>query len=163
MFFKAACAALFACTVSSGVAHAEGTGLDRMVVAQGASETGAMSREKACLTEAVYYESNSEPVAGRIAVAHVILNRTRSGIFPKSVCGVVNQPGQFTYSRRQAMHRRDAKGWIEARAVATLALAGQVADLSRQALFFHALRSRPGWSGVKVVSRIGGHVFYAKR
>lgn len=162
--FKAASAALLACAVAvPAAASAETPALDRMVVDQSASESGAMTREKACLTEAVYYEANSEPMAGRVAVAHVILNRTRSGMFPKSVCGVVNQKGQFTYRHGRGARPGDVKGWIEARAVATLALAGRVADVSREALYFHALRRRPSWSGVKVVTRIGGHVFYAAR
>lgn len=161
---KAASAALFACALTfSGTAQAKDGGLDRLVVDQSTVEVGSMSREKACLTEAVYFEAGHEPMEGRVAVAHVILNRTRSGTFPTSVCGVVNQKGQFTYRRGLGARRGDMKGWLEARAVATLALAGRVADVSRDALFFHALRSRPSWGGVRMVTRIGGHVFYAKR
>lgn len=161
---KAASVALFACALTfSGAAHAKDGGLDRLVVDQSSVEVGSMTREKACLTEAVYFEAGSEPMEGRVAVAHVILNRTRSGSFPTSVCGVVNQKGQFTYRHGRGARSGDNKGWLEARAVATLALAGRVADASRDALFFHALRKRPGWGGVRMVARIGGHVFYAKR
>ncbi|MFA9201497.1 MAG: cell wall hydrolase, partial [Cypionkella sp.] len=44
-----------------------------------------------CLTQAVYYEAGFEPMAGRRAVAQVVLNRMRHKAFPKSVCGVVYQ------------------------------------------------------------------------
>ena len=44
-----------------------------------------------CLAEAIYFESRGEPETGQAAVAQVVLNRVRSGIFPANVCGVVYQ------------------------------------------------------------------------
>ena len=44
-----------------------------------------------CLAEAIYFESRSEPEEGQAAVAQVVLNRVRSGIFPTNVCAVVYQ------------------------------------------------------------------------
>ena len=35
-----------------------------------------------CLAEAIYFEARSEPEAGQAAVAQVVLNRVRSGIYP---------------------------------------------------------------------------------
>lgn len=48
-------------------------------------------REQKCLAEAIYFEARSEPEAGQAAVAQVVLNRARSGLYPASVCGVVYQ------------------------------------------------------------------------
>jgi spore germination cell wall hydrolase CwlJ-like protein len=48
-------------------------------------------KEQRCLAEAVYFEARSEPEAGQAAVAQVVLNRVRSGLYPTSVCGVVYQ------------------------------------------------------------------------
>ena len=39
------------------------------------------------------------------AVAEVILNRVDHPRFPKSVCGVVNQSGQFTYKKTRSRER----------------------------------------------------------
>jgi spore germination cell wall hydrolase CwlJ-like protein len=50
-----------------------------------------LSREQRCLAEAVYFEARSEPEEGQAAVAQVVLNRARSGLYPSSVCGVVYQ------------------------------------------------------------------------
>ena len=57
------------------------------------------SAELACLAGAIFYESKGEPLAGQLAVAEVIINRTKSGRFPKSICGVVTQRGQFSFVR----------------------------------------------------------------
>ena len=49
------------------------------------------ARQMRCLGEAIYFEARSEPEAGQAAVAQVVLNRVRSGIFPTNVCAVVYQ------------------------------------------------------------------------
>jgi spore germination cell wall hydrolase CwlJ-like protein len=121
-----------------------------------------MDREKACLAEAVFKEAGGEPVAGRMAVAHVILARTRSGTFPKTVCGVVNQKGQFTYKRGGGIRRGAERQWAEARAVASLALSGVWSDVVKSALYFQSTRVRPSYS-LRQVARIGGHAFYVGR
>jgi len=49
-----------------------------------------------CLAQAVHWEARGEPPLGQVAVAHVVLNRVRSSLFPDTVCEVVHQPRQFT-------------------------------------------------------------------
>ncbi|NWP61348.1 cell wall hydrolase, partial [Escherichia coli] len=63
--------------------------LSEAVAAQDAP--ASLDSELNCLAVSVYYEAKSEPLAGQLAVADVILNRTESGRFPRSVCGVVTQ------------------------------------------------------------------------
>ncbi|MGE3147060.1 MAG: cell wall hydrolase, partial [Pseudorhodoplanes sp.] len=53
--------------------------------------------EHECLARAVYYESQGEPLTGQLSVAEVIINRSRSGRFASSICGVVRQAGQFSF------------------------------------------------------------------
>ena len=47
--------------------------------------------EHECLAGAVYFESKGESLQGQLSVAEVVLNRSRSGRFPASICGVVTQ------------------------------------------------------------------------
>ena len=47
-----------------------------------------------CLTEALYFEARGESLKGQFAVAEVILNRVDSGLYPRTVCGVVNSRGR---------------------------------------------------------------------
>ena len=44
-----------------------------------------------CLAKNIYHEARGETVAGKIAVAHVTLNRVNHKRFPNTVCGVVKQ------------------------------------------------------------------------
>lgn len=117
--------------------------------------------EARCLATAVYYEARSESLAGQLAVANVIVARAKSGRFPRSLCGVVTQPGQFSFVRggRLPSAPMNAGQWRTAQAISRIALDGSWANPVRGALFFHAARVSPGWDRERV-TRIGGHVFY---
>jgi len=48
------------------------------------------------LAKAVHGEARGEPYVGKVAVAAVIINRTKSPEFPNTIAGVIYQPGAFT-------------------------------------------------------------------
>lgn len=48
------------------------------------------------LARAIHGEARGEPFIGQVAVGAVILNRTRDPRFPRTVAGVIYQPGAFT-------------------------------------------------------------------
>jgi N-acetylmuramoyl-L-alanine amidase len=117
--------------------------------------------EQACLATAVYFEAKGEPLKGQLGVAHVILNRAHSGRFPRSVCGVVRQPGQFSFvhgGRLPAIGHSGSQ-WRTAVAIASIALSGAAPAPAPKALFFHARYVAPGWHLTRVAA-IGNHVFY---
>jgi spore germination cell wall hydrolase CwlJ-like protein len=118
--------------------------------------------ELECLAGAVYFEAKGEPLKGQLGVARVILNRTRSGRFPATACGVVKQRGQFSFVRggRFPAIARGSAAWRTALAVARAARDGHVESPAGKALFFHARSVSPGWRGVTRVAAIGNHVFY---
>ena len=114
-----------------------------------------------CLATAIYFESKSEPMNGQLAVAQVIINRTKSGRFPSDVCGVVKQRGQFSFVRGGTLPVIDGARaqYRTAIAVAKVALAKAWSSTASNALFFHARSVSPGGRHV-VVASIGNHVFY---
>ncbi len=120
-----------------------------------------------CLTQAVYYEAGSEPVAGRRAVAQVVLNRMRHPAYPKSICGVVYQRNstpvcQFSFVCDGALYRAPAPGaWQQAREIAAAALNGHVDTAVGSATHYHADYVAPRWAPMlaKVV-KLGAHIFY---
>jgi spore germination cell wall hydrolase CwlJ-like protein len=125
----------------------------------------ANARDLECLTEAVYFESRGQPLAGQQAVAQVVLNRTRHPAYPKSVCAVTYQGRerrscQFSYACHPRAMRRESSDYRIAREVAEAALNGSMRDVVGTAVSFHATRVRPGWGGMIRVSTIGDHVFY---
>lgn len=117
--------------------------------------------EHDCLATAVYFESKGEPLHGQLAVAEVVINRAESGRFPKSLCGVVKQPGQFSFVRggRLPSLPRASASWKTAVAIARIARQDLADSAADDALFFHARRVSPGWKK-KRVATLGNHVFY---
>jgi N-acetylmuramoyl-L-alanine amidase len=123
-------------------------------------EPGAGDAELECLAGAVYFESKGEPLSGQLAVANVIINRTNSGRFPRSICGVVRQPGQFSFLRGGRMPEiRSGAQYQTALGVARVAMDKEWDNPAPDALYFHARRVSPGWGKARVTS-IGNHIFY---
>ena len=106
----------------------------------------ARAKSEKCLTEAVYFEARGEAVRGQIAVAQVVMNRTFSGFYPNTVCGVVYQNKhrhmacQFTFAcdnnpdvdqraRHVGARQEDRQG--DARRPALAAGSRQIDPLSR--------------------------------
>ena len=116
--------------------------------------------ELRCLAGAVYFESRGESLAGQLAVAHVVINRARSGRFPTSLCGVVHQRSQFSFVRGGRMPAvRQGAQWNNAVAIAQIARDGSWKNAAPGALFFHARHVSPGWRKTRVAS-IDNHIFY---
>lgn len=120
-----------------------------------------------CLTQAVYYEAGFEPVAGRRAVAQVVLNRVRHPAFPSSICGVVYQRNstpvcQFTFVCDGSLNRRpEAAAWKQAEQIARAALAGHVERRVGAATHYHADYVAPYWAPMLTkISKVGAHIFY---
>ncbi|HEV2746786.1 MAG TPA: cell wall hydrolase [Allosphingosinicella sp.] len=121
----------------------------------------AADAELACLAGAVYFESKGEPLAGQLAVAEVIINRSKSGRFPASLCGVVKQKSQFSFVRRGHIPAiPDNAAWRKAVAIAHIAQQDLADSEGSEALFFHAAYVRPGWRGLTRVASVGNHIFY---
>lgn len=120
-----------------------------------------MDEETRCLASAVFFEARSESLSGQLAVAHVVINRARSGRFARSLCGVVKQRGQFSFVRGGVIPAISAssRDWREAAAIAQIALANSWENPVQGALFFHARRVSPGWK-LKRVAAIDNHIFY---
>ena len=48
------------------------------------------------LAKLIYGEARGEPYSGQVAVGAVVLNRVRNPAFPKTIAGVIFQPGAFS-------------------------------------------------------------------
>jgi spore germination cell wall hydrolase CwlJ-like protein len=122
---------------------------------------GTADREMECLAGAIYFESKGEPLAGQLAVAEVIINRSQSGRYPRTLCGVVKQPSQFSFVRggRIPAVPKDSAHWRKAVAIAHIAMKDLADSPAVKALSFHATHVSPNWN-MKRVARVGNHVFY---
>ncbi len=107
--------------------------------------------------------------AQALAVAQVILNRVKSGLYPSSVCGVVYQNRhrfmgcQFSFAcEGKSLRITDAESWRSATRVASAVIDGRtyVSEVGG-ATHYHADYVRPGWSRrLKRKDMIGRHIFY---
>lgn len=132
--------------------------LSKLVSTMGATTDVSQDAELRCLATAVYFESRGEPLEGQLAVAQAIINRVESGRYASSICGVINQPGQFSFNRA----RTPAAGadWRVAQGVARIAADDMWREVAPRANSFHAARLSPGWRDKVRVAQIGNHVFY---
>ena len=143
---------------TAAVELARPASLSRLVSDITALPATPLDAEARCLTRAVFFEARGEPLEGQLAVAQVILNRTTSGKYPISVCGVIDQPRQFTFVRRAVSTA--SSDYRIAAAIAVIAQAERWLQVAPRSMAFHAASVRPSWSGMQRVSRIGNHVFY---
>ena len=103
-----------------------------------------------CLALNVYFEARGEPFIGKIAVAHVVLNRMRDRRFPASACMVVQQGNdrvrhncQFSWWCDGKSDRpRHRTAWATSLAVAKEVYWGFAEDPTRGALWYH-VTTRP--------------------
>jgi N-acetylmuramoyl-L-alanine amidase len=117
--------------------------------------------ELGCLVANVYHESRGESLIGQAVVAHVTLNRVKSPFYPDTVCGVVWQPGQFSWTedgRSDRMTDLDAIG--KAVDIALAASRSKIKDPTGGALHFYAHdRVKPYWSSRGYRLIVGEHTF----
>lgn len=126
-----------------------------------------------CLAKAIYFEARSEPRAGQLAVAQVIVNRVEHWFYPNDVCSVVFQNEarrnkcQFSFACDGRSDRaRDMASWSRsvtlAREVLENGLRSEV--VGTKATHYHANYVRPRWIRDMVrIARIGRHIFYRVR
>ena len=133
--------------------------LDVRVTAEG-QNVASLDAELECMAKVVHHEAANQSLQGQLAVAQLILNRVKSPLFPKTICAVVNQPGQFFSTRAYAAPVRSPR-WHTSVAIARIAREANTPEIVPGALFYHAAFVPPPWSRRRVkVARIGENVFY---
>lgn len=70
----------------------------------------ADARQTRCLAQAIYHEARGEPIKCQHMVADVVLNRMQHRNYPSTVCGVVFQRSQFSWTRHSP-RITDNKAW----------------------------------------------------
>ncbi len=124
-----------------------------------------------CLALNIYHEARGEPHEGQLAVAYVTMNRMVSHRYPNSVCGVVWQRKQFSWTHDGRSDRpRDKRAWRRSQRIASyiynnyfrfMQITKGAMDVTRGALYYYAPRlANPKWAKFKVATaQIGAHLF----
>ena len=131
----------------------------------------ASKKELRCLTQNVYFEARGESADGQLAVALVTMHRVKSRRYPNTICNVVWQRRQFSWTHDGRSDRpTDRRAWKRAQLIADFivnkywtlpAQSRSAIDITNGALHYYAPGlANPYWAKVKIVTReIGGHVF----
>jgi len=108
------------------------------------------------LSRAVYGEARGEPYTGQVAVAAVVINRTKNSQFPQTIKGVIFQKAAFTAVSDGQIYLTPNDTAIRA---AREALAG--ADPSGGALYYwNPVKATNKWIWTRtIINTIGNHVF----
>lgn len=119
-------------------------------------------KELECLAFNIYHEARSESIEGQIAVAQVTINRVNHKKWPNTICEVVYQPKQFSWTHLLKDHTpKEQKAYQNALIIARDVMIGNVDDPTYGAVFYHANYVNPDWSDyVDLTKVIGSHLFY---
>lgn len=129
------------------------------------------SKELRCLALNIYFEARGEAPEGQLAVALVSMNRVHSKRYPNSVCRVVWQKRQFSWTHDGKSDRpREQHAWRLAQKIAFAVYeryrvlptqTRSAIDITKGALNYYAFKLvSPTWAKNHEVTRsIGGHVF----
>ena len=107
----------------------------------------------------IWHEARGESPIGKLAVAHVVINRVgKRTWYGNSIRDVITKPYQFSVFNDDNFALFYESSCV---AIAELALSNHTVDPTNGATHFHADYVAPGWaSDMRYLLRIGAHLFY---
>jgi spore germination cell wall hydrolase CwlJ-like protein len=146
--------------------------------------------ELLCMARNIYFEARSDNLAGKYAVADVVLNRVKDRRYPATICEVVEQgPKVESWTTKKDKNLPDSDRvynpvrnmcqfswycdgkddipknkdrWAEAKDIAyNILYMDKHRGITEGATHYHATYVRPDWSyKLQQIGRIGLHLFY---
>jgi len=164
-------------------AFREHSGIDRHINSYSSSLTRWVDPEQLeCMALNIYFESAVEPLAGKLAVSQVVLNRVKERNWPSTICDVIKEGPTYknwkgnvypVKNRCQFSWWCDGKAdvphpgrvWENSKRVAKLVMTNnRMVDITEGSTHYHAEYITPRWaSRLDHVGRIGAHLFYKSK
>ena len=144
-----------------------------------------IDEELICMAKNIYFEAGNQPLAGKLSVAFVTINRVVSSQFPDSVCDVIYQAEyrknymgnevpiigrcQFSwFCDGKSDTPTDSYTWVQSMEVAREILEINnfqsrmiLIDITEGALWYHADYVKPDWCNyLQRIITIENHIFY---
>lgn len=128
-------------------------------------------REINCLARNIYFESLNQSEKARAAVGYVTMERVKSSHYPNTVCKVVYQNKQFSWtllpkSRQKIPSAKkkkvDYNEWLKIKKLAAKIYRGVYKkNPVKGATHFHKKTINPYWANTMTrIKTIGDHIFY---
>lgn len=134
--------------------------------------------DQQCIALAIFHEARGESLKGMQAVAEVIHWRSKSTTYKGSLCKVVFQPKQFSFTHQQNYARLlkvlegdlsdyselDYQRYLQAERIALKPFKDLVKVLPDWTMHYHSEKVKPKWlTKKKRVVKIGSHIFYKEK
>ena len=134
--------------------------------------------EAVCLAKNIYFEAGNQPLAGKVAVAHVVFNRMEHSSYPQDICGVVyqarwreNWKGEQVPIRHQCQFSwfcdgksdepLDTDTFFVSYNIAQDVIMGKYPDITEGATHYHSVMVEPYWTEtLNETVQIQHHIFY---
>ena len=134
--------------------------------------------ENVCMAKNIYFEAGNQPLAGKIAVAQVVMNRVANRDYPDNICGVIYQSKWKTNWQGNPVPVRnmcqfswfcdgksdeplDTDTFFESYLIAQDVFYGKYPDITEGATHYHNLWVEPYWAEtLNETVQITDHIFY---
>ncbi len=142
------------------------TVLTPILIQQGYDDVAKIDRDELyCAAQNIYFESRGEPDLGQLGVGQVVLNRVNSHKWPDTICDVVWQEKQFSWThdgksdRIKLSTKQDRRVWIKSVFYAVTSMVEN--DATNGATHYHNTSVEPYWvASMTQTAHIGNHIFY---
>ena len=136
------------------------------------------NNEMYCLAQNIYFEAGNQPVAGKIAVAQVVINRVKHPSYPNDICDViyqaktrVNWKNEIVPIRNQCQFSWfcdgksddpvDSQTWLLSLHIARDVVQDRYGDITEGSTHYHADSVYPYWADSLLQTVIiNNHTFY---
>jgi spore germination cell wall hydrolase CwlJ-like protein len=115
--------------------------------------------ELECMAKNLYYEARNQSEEGIQKVGFTVMNRVNSGgRWPSTICGVVYQKHQFSWTDESNLPNIDKKVYCRMVAIANKVM---TSNYNFKANHYHTLQVSPRWDRKMIkVNTVGNHVFF---
>lgn len=127
---------------------------------------GNKQKHLTCLAKNIYFEARSESLRGHIAVGLVTINRVADQRFPDTICDVVWQDKQFSWTHDGLSDQpKQDHSWEQSKNIAQFMLSNgtvdHIVDFTDGATHYHADYVSPYWNKQYLkTATVGAHLFY---
>ena len=117
-----------------------------------------------CLALNVYFEARGEEPDAQYMIAEVVMERAYTAGYPKDICDIVWQKGQFSWTHDGKSDKpTDIPAWLQAQIVANEVLL-YGSDLNTGATHYATRDAHPYWEkDMNIIGMYGKHIFYRKK
>ena len=131
-----------------------------------------------CLAQNIYFEAGNQPLAGKIAVSQVVINRVEHPSYPNDICDVIYEAKMRVNWKNEIVPVRhacqfswfcdgksddpvDSQTWLLSLHIARDVVQNKYGDITEGSTHYHSDKVNPYWaSSLNRTVIINNHIFY---